>query len=135
MTIHIEWDSTEKNIIRYTFLSGWTIEDFHLLYDKPTEMMKETSVELIGVIIDDSRDSMPPRKAILAFGRTVREGHLPIIIVGVTPAAKILLESARRGYKSVRPLFYADTLEQAREILHTYAEQSQDDSEGDDFNK
>jgi hypothetical protein len=134
MTIYIEWDDEEKTIIRYTFFSGWTIEEFHRLYDKPTEMIEESSAELIGVIIDDSRDSMPPKKAILAFGRTVREGQLPIVIVGITPAAKILVESARRAYKSVRPLFYVDNLEQARKILQNHAKQADNSSDEDNSN-
>lgn len=131
MSIEIEWDDEQKTIIRYTFLPGWTLEEFHSLYNRPSEMLHETGTELLGIIIDDSRDSMPPQAATLAFARTVREGRSPIVIVGVNPAARILLDAARKGYKSLRPLFYANTLDQARKILQAYAEKSDDPPETD----
>jgi hypothetical protein len=128
MSIQIEWDNEDKTIIRYTFLTGWTTREFHELYDKPSEMVAESFTQLIGIIIDDSRDSMPPQETVLAFGRTVREGRIPLAIVGVNPAAGILLEAARRGYQSTRPIFYADSLDQARKILQDYAEASKNNS-------
>lgn len=122
MSIQIEWDNEEETIIRYTFLPGWSVEEFHDLYNKPTEMLAEAQTELIGIIVDDSHDAMPPSTAVLAFKRMMQEGRSPLVVVNINPAAHILLEAARASSKSNRPVFYADSIPQARKILQAYTE-------------
>jgi len=122
MLIQVEWDNEDKTIIRYTFFAGWTVEEFYSLYNKPGEMLTETNSEVLGIIVDDSRDAMPPQHAVLAFRRALREGRLPIVLVKISAAAKILMESAQKSDASERPIFYTDSLEQARKILQAYSE-------------
>lgn len=122
MSIEVEWDNEDKTIIRYTCLAGWTVEEFHQLYNMPSEMIIENRAKVIGIIIDDSQDAMPPQHAVLAFSRLMRDGRLPIVVVKANATARILLESARTGSKSERPIFFADSLQQARKILQAYSE-------------
>lgn len=122
MSIEVDWDNEDKTIIRYTCFAGWTVEEFHQLYNKPKEIIEESSTKVLGIIVDDSSDAMPPQHATLAFNHMMREGRLPIVIVKINPAARILLDAVRKSAKTERAIFFADSLEQARKILQAYSE-------------
>lgn len=122
MSIQVEWDNEEKTIIRYTFSAGWTIKEFQEAYKKPREMIAISGTTLIGIIADDSEDSMPPQDATLAFSRALRNGRVPTVVVNISPASRILLEAARTSSKANRPVFFADSIPQARKILQAYTE-------------
>jgi hypothetical protein len=85
-------------------------------------MLAESGTKLVGIIADGTGDSMPPPDSTLAFNYSVREGSLPMVIININPAARILLEAVKASSKASRPIFYAESLQQARKILQAYIE-------------
>ena len=122
MNIVIEWDDDAQTIIRYTFQEGWTLTEFNAVYNRASEMRKESPNRVIGIIVDDSQHARPPKNALTAFRRTVKEGKLPMVIVGIGHMAKILMEVAEGAFKKTRQIYYTETLEEARDILRGLAD-------------
>jgi len=128
MHIEVDWDDVEKTIICYRFYAGWTLTEFHRAFHIATEMVQKTDQRIIGVIVDDRKDATPPKNALMAFRRTVREGRLPIALVGLNRNAKILMDVAEGAFNPKRPIFYVDTFEEARAELRKFARQLMNDT-------
>jgi hypothetical protein len=118
MDILVEWDNPEKTIIRYTFAAQWTVEEFFEAFPVAGHMIRAANRRILGIIIDDSREIIPPQGAMNAFKQTVRTGTLPIVFVGASMASRSMMEILHKSYHSQRPMYYVDTLERARQILY-----------------
>lgn len=117
MSILVEWDNAERTIIRYTFASSWTVEEFFEAFPIADRMIREANTRIIGIIVDDTLEIIPPKGAMTAFKQTVRIGKLPIVFVGASMASRSMMEILYKTYHSIRPMYYVATLEQARDIL------------------
>jgi hypothetical protein len=125
MDITIEWDNPEHTIIRYTFASHWTIEEFFEAFPVADHMIRLSTTRVIGIIIDDSREIVPPKGAMNAYKQTVRSGKLPIVFVGASMASRSMMEILHKAYHSQRPMYYVSTLDEARRVLYEYEAQHQ----------
>ena len=121
MKIEVAWDDEDNTVIRYTFMPGWTLEEFHQVFDSVSDMIGQSPHRVIGIIVDDSQGANPPSNALGAFRRTVSRGKLPLAIVGAGRMSKILMKVAEEATTNKRPIFYAKTLEEARCILREIA--------------
>jgi hypothetical protein len=128
MPITVEWDNPEKTIIRYTFSSQWSVEEFFDAYPVADRMMQASATRVIGILVDDSAELIPPKGAMNAFKQTVRRGTLPIVFVGANLASKTMMETLQKAYKGTRQLFYVETLEEARRIFAALAANNADES-------
>lgn len=117
MGILVEWDNAERTIIRYTFASTWTVEEFFEAFPVADHMIREANTRIVGIIVDDSREIIPPKGAMTAFKQTVRIGKLPIVFVGASMASRSMMEILSKTYHSARPMYYVATLDEARVIL------------------
>ena len=118
MSILVEWDNDERTIIRYTFAAEWTVEEFFDAFPKADQMIRASRTRIIGIIVDDSREVIPPKGAMTAFKQTVRIGKLPIVFVAASMASRSMMEILYKSYRGNRPMYYVPTLEQARLILY-----------------
>ena len=118
MGIVVEWDNDVRTIIRYTFASEWTVEEFFEAFPKADHMIRASRTRIIGIIVDDSREIIPPKGAMSAFKQTVRIGRLPIVFVAASIASRSMMEILYKSYRGERPMYYVATLEQARRILY-----------------
>ncbi len=121
MSITVEWDNDEQTIIRYTFFQYWTIEEFFEAFPIAGQMIKTAKTQVIGIIVDDSQEIIPPQNAMTAFKQTVLRGTLPIVFVGANLASKTMMQTLQKAYQGKRQLFYVQTLAQARQLLHELA--------------
>jgi hypothetical protein len=117
MGILVEWDNDVRTIIRYTFASEWTVEEFFEAFPKADHMIRAAQTRIIGIIVDDSREIIPPKGAMTAFKQTVRIGKLPIVFVAASMASRSMMEILYKTYHSDRPMYYVRTLEEARRVL------------------
>jgi hypothetical protein len=118
MSIDVEWDNDARTIIRYTFASEWTVEEFFDAFPKADQMIRASNMRIIGIIVDDSREIIPPKGAMTAFKQTVRIGKLPIVFVAASMASRSMMEILYKSYGSQRPMYYVPTLDEARRILY-----------------
>lgn len=81
-------------------------------------MIRASRTRIIGIIVDDSREIIPPKGAMSAFKQTVRIGRLPIVFVAASIASRSMMEILYKSYRGERPMYYVATLEQARRILY-----------------
>lgn len=121
MPICVEWDDDEKTIIRYTFPSYWTLEEFFEAFPIADRMIQATSTRVIGIIVDDSREIIPPKNAMIAFKQTVLRGTLPIVFVGANLGSRTMMQTLQKAYNGKRPMFFVRTLPEARQILQGLA--------------
>ena len=118
MGILVEWDNDARTIIRYTFASEWTVEEFFEAFPKADHMIRASSTRIIGIIVDDSREIIPPQGAMSAFKQTVRIGRLPIVFVAASMASRSMMETLYKSYRGNRPMYYVATLDAARHLLY-----------------
>ena len=118
MSILVEWDNEARTIIRYTFATEWTVEEFFEAFPKADHMIRAANTRIIGIIVDDSREIIPPKGAMTAFKQTVRIGKLPIVFVAASMASRSMMEILYKSYRGERPMYYVATLEEARQILY-----------------
>ncbi len=122
MSIDITWDNQSKTMIRYTFTPDWTLTEFHESFHAVRAMFKETTNRVIGIIVEDNPRVVPPKGALDAFRRTVKEGTIPLVIVGQGQLAKMLMKVVETTYNPSRPIHYTKTLDEARNILYDLSE-------------
>jgi hypothetical protein len=122
MNIDVDWDDDSQKIIRYTFHPGWTLTEFHQVYDSVADMIRQAPGRVYGVIVDDTMNAPTPSGAIRAFSRTVQEGKLPLAIVGMNHVARVLMKVVEGTYHGERQIYYAKTLDEARAALRHGAE-------------
>lgn len=120
MSILVEWDNEARTIIRYTFATEWTVEEFFEAFPKADHMIRAANTRIIGIIVDDSREIIPPKGAMTAFKQTVRIGKLPIVFVAASMASRSMMEILYKSYGGQRPMYYVSTLDEARKILYQH---------------
>lgn len=121
MKIEVSWDDEDRTIIRYTFMPGWTLEEFYQMFDRAADLIGQSPHRVIGIIVDDSQAAAPPPNALGAFRRAASRGELPLAIVGGGHMALLLLKAAREAATSQRPIFHTKTLDEARSALKDFA--------------
>lgn len=95
-------------------------------------MVKASQTKLVGIIVVDNPEFVPPKGVMTAFKQTVRRGKLPIVFVGTNTASKTLMQTLQKAYQGKRPMFYVKTLEEARQILQELLAKQETDTVPDE---
>ncbi len=122
MEISVEWDNQEQSLMRWTFPTHWTWQDYDTAQRTANGMLK-TVPHKVGIIGDMRATVLLPRNAIAVYHSTLAK--LPanrgrIVLVGPSGFVREMVAIFRKLYprKSYDFLFvFANTLEEAREIL------------------
>jgi hypothetical protein len=90
--IELEWDDSEKTIIRYTFFDPWTWDEYYATNPKRDRMFTETH-EVIDIILDFRKGNHLPPQAMTHL-RKVGSWDSPqrgvVIILGVHSMLQLL---------------------------------------------
>lgn len=90
--IELDWDDTEKTIIRYTFFDPWTWDEYYATNPKRDRMFAETS-QVIDIILDFRKGNHLPPQA-MTHMRKVGSWDSPqrgvVIILGVHSMLQLL---------------------------------------------
>jgi len=121
--VQISWDNEAQTIICYTFLQGWTLDEFHEAYNQTGDMISQSSNRVIGIIVDDSRNTSPPPNALNTFKRIFKTGTLPMAIIGGHQLTKLLMKIVETSVKSERQIMRVNSIDEARDILRQSAEE------------
>jgi hypothetical protein len=121
MKIDITWDDEDKTIIRYTFIPGWTLEEFYQVFDRASDMIRQSPHRVIGIIVDDSHATTPPPNVLGAYRRVASKGKLPLAVVGGGHLSMLLMKIAEEVGANQRQIFYTKTIEEARGALKDFA--------------
>ena len=99
--IQLDWDNTQRTIIRYTFVDPWTWEDYYATNVKRDAMFNSTD-QIIDIILDFSMGRHIPPQAMLHF-RKAASWDSPqrgvVIVIGVS----VLLQALANIMISVYP--------------------------------
>lgn len=121
MAIHVDWDNTEKTILRYSFPSDWTWEDF---FDalKQAKALIDTAPGEVGVIMDGKSNEMRfPPYMLTNFRKALENCHKKtraIVIVVDSGFLRVIVNMlVRIANKSGQVLRMADSLDEARKIV------------------
>lgn len=123
MKIDVLWYDDTRTIILQRFFAGWTAEDYYTTFSRSAELMTQEHGPLRAVFTDCTEDGIPPSNMMVGFKKAITYGKIPIIMVKPHPVSRMLFESVRKAYKVERPIYYAQSLPEAEEILKQYEDQ------------
>jgi hypothetical protein len=117
MKIQVSWHDDAKTILLYTYLEGWTAEEFYETFAHAAHLVKESPNRLRGIFTDCTHDGMPPRAIMPGYTKAITQGKLPMILVNPHPVSRMMFECIRKAYKVQRPIYYVRSLEEAEATL------------------
>lgn len=119
MPIHTSWASAENTILLSEFGESWTLDDFHNMVDEMHRLISSAD-HPVHLISDFSRSKVSPAK-LLSVGRHVENkssANMGISVsVGANAFIKALTTVAQRMFLKDSQLYFADTLEEAFQII------------------
>ncbi len=129
MAVHIQWDNSEKTVLRYDFEGRWTWQEFMAIFPQAKTMastVQHTVHSIVNPLDDKSRGYLPPNT--LAQVVQLYRGAPPnigaTVIVGGSEFFRTLNRLSRRFYPRIAERYqFADTLEEARSILRKEIDQ------------
>src|SRR5690606_21117456 len=108
MPIRVTWDDPEQSILRADFSPSWTLADFRVAIEQIHQESNEaTSTTYRGVIVDLSRETMPPVGAMPHFKYSLKNlGGIPrpVVFVDADLVTRRLMELVKRVYGIERPI-------------------------------
>lgn len=122
MPITIEWDDSEKTIIRYTYQGKWTWEENDQISAQSVAFAKEVDHPL-DVIIDFRNSHLLPERALSRFRDYLTPSDKTMsfqtaVLVFQSEFLARMLEIFSRLYSGVRGKIHSATsVEEAREII------------------
>lgn len=124
MKIDVLWYDDARTIILQRFFDGWTAEDYYTTFARSAELLKEEHGPLRGLFTDCTYDGVPPRNMMSGYKKAINYGKIPIVMVNPHPVSRMLFESVRKAYKVERPIYYAQSLAEAEEMLNQHYAQN-----------
>jgi len=125
MTITVDWDTDDPTIVLYEFSQHWTLEEFYLAMEATARLLAKSTQPLSGFIIRDTSTIQPPPSSMSAFRKALTTGKPPMVFVSANKLAQVMIKSIVQTYPNVRPVYFADSLEDARQQIHTHNQQEQ----------
>jgi hypothetical protein len=120
MSITVAWDDDAHTIIRYTFTSPWTWDEYRAAIDRAWELARAVD-HPTDTITDMSRSHLWPENLFRHIRRSVveiPESTQTIVLVGAGKFVELALEALRRVYGPQGSKFFtAATLDEARELI------------------
>src|ERR1700753_2205408 len=77
MNIQVSWHDEAKTILLYTYLEGWTAEEFYETFGQAAHLVKESPNRLRGLFTDCTQDGMPPRNIMARYIKGIQHGTMP----------------------------------------------------------
>jgi hypothetical protein len=120
MPIHVDWDDAEQTIIRYTFSSPWTWNDYRAAIDRAWELAQSVD-HPTDTITDMSNSRLWPeglftniRKSVVEIPDTTQS----VVLVGGGMFVEMSISVLRRVYRSPGARFLtAHSLDEARQLI------------------
>ncbi len=120
MPIHVEWDDTEQTIIRYTFSSPWTWNEYRAAIDAAWDLAR-TVDHPTDTITDMSGSRLWPdglftniRKSVVEIPDTTQT----VVLIGGGLFVEMALGVLRRVYTAQKTKFLtAKSLDEARALI------------------
>lgn len=120
MGIKVLWDNPEHTIVRYEFGPKWTWRDLNDASDAGTAWLDSVD-HRVDFIADLSQTDHLPGDFMSHAGRIAGGSHPRrgiVVVVAASPFLRGLSNTLGRLYrKATRDLRFADTLDEAREII------------------
>ncbi|MCU0495890.1 MAG: hypothetical protein MUF87_00910 [Anaerolineae bacterium] len=121
MPIKISWYNLEKTIILQEFVGNWTIEEYYHFVDEMVAYLQSVSHQ-VDIIAEGSQIASSPRDMFSAFryaSRKIPNNEGALVFVKPTLLFKSVVSAIERirTASDAREYYFADTIEQAAEIL------------------
>lgn len=122
MPIHVSWSDASKTIILAEYEGSSSLEDYHAMIDTMHAMVVSVD-HTVHFISDFTRNRTAPAK-LFSTGRHIESRLTPNsginVIVNINGISKTILQVARRMFLKDIPIYLADSLEEAYQIIHEY---------------
>ncbi len=120
MPITVDWDDAEQTIIRYTFQSPWTWDEYQAAIDRAWELARSVD-HPTDTITDMSHSRLMPDNLFRNIKQSVVEipdSTRTVVLIGGGMFVSIALGVLRRVYRSnMEKFFIAGTLDEARALI------------------
>ena len=123
MGVKVQWDNSEKTIIRYDFSGRWTWDEFYAAYDIAKAMLIGTTQKIHFIMnsTDDvSRKYTPPNALthMISIGRKAVPNAGKVISISGNAFTRVLFQMvAKVNPKLTDSYAFAATLEDARAMV------------------
>jgi hypothetical protein len=122
MPITVQWDSDEKSVVRYTFESKWTWDEYHAAIAQAFDMVKDLPY-VVNMILDFSQSTVLPSNALSHFSSSMktppREFDVAVVISKSGFIETLVAVFRRLSSKTGEKLVVRKSLEEARAYLAT----------------
>lgn len=129
MPISIHWDNEEKTTLRWDFEGRWTWIEFYEAIEEDYALREETDHKINSVIYLGNSSTIPSG-APSQFHRLAKWSHPragKTVIVGANRFVEILVQIFSTVQRDIgKRIVMAKSLEEARELLKTAADQAKD---------
>jgi len=136
MGVKVQWDNTEKTIVRYIYEGRWTWDEFYAVQDELARMLETVNYKVD--IIADMRASAGSPSGSLAHARRVLTSRHPqtgiTVLMGANRFVKLLVDVVRQAYPALFEQYnvrLASSIEEAYALIAAAREQRKRE-EGDD---
>lgn len=126
MTITVEWDNEAQTVLRYTFASPWTWEEYQMAIQQAWDMAG-TVDHPTDTITDLSHSRLLPDNLFRNVRQSVveiPESTRTVVLVGGGLIVEMMLGAMRRLYRShTQKFFHARTVDEARALIRRRREE------------
>ncbi len=116
MPVSMDWDNTEKTVIRVTFDGQWDTDDLYRMVNKGVSMIDSVD-HIVDSIFDFTRSTSSPTSTLATLGRmesTHSEKERLTIIVNASSYIKALCNIARKlAPRTFANLVFVDSINEA----------------------
>lgn len=121
--IQVSWDDEAKTIIRYDFDYGWTWAELNAANDTLETMLKEVSREVCTIAVQNYHQHYMPSNPLSKISAMLPRRSQQIsltVIVSRSSLVSSILGLIVKLYPSAAHLRFANTLDEARTMIHLY---------------
>jgi hypothetical protein len=120
MGFSANWDNDEKTILRQTYTTRWTVDDFLACTDKTYRLLNNVS-HTVHILIDLTQATRTPANILSAVRYAeehVNENLGQIVVIGADDFAKEIFSPARRlAPNATRTMIFVESPSEAYELL------------------
>jgi hypothetical protein len=131
MTVDVRWLDETQQILYWELSKNWTFEEFRQAIDRSKAMV--TDIDNFDLILN-SNNTLPPANALQGFLGALRDASPKqdrMVLVNSHVLAKTLVQVLQRiqaPKTEHQQLFFADTVEEAQQLILREREQATDDT-------
>jgi hypothetical protein len=123
MGISVEWDNSEKTIVRFDYSGKWTWDEFYTYVKQANELMDTVDYRCVS-IVDMSKSRYLPPGAAVHIRNIIRQSMSHnnsgiTVFINADTIVKMFIDALRLNYPDIKDFsnfMYAKTLDAAREM-------------------